>query len=77
MLKVRPDDPLSWIANYILHANKTRPMVHKNLDPEDVSLIEELRDRERNKLDKSLSGKLEKLKCGCSGESSSVSSLSQ
>jgi hypothetical protein len=80
MLHTEPDDPIEFIAKYILKHNVNQPIMHATC-PDALNLLQRLRDEEeeeyKHQLDKNrqLREMKANAKCGCS-LTSSVSTLS-
>jgi hypothetical protein len=73
LLKIKPVEPLEWIAKYILDHNTNQPLMHSGCT-DIFNLIDELRMDEENQAQCDMNER--KLNCGCSMVSTSSLSSS-
>ena len=73
LLKIKPVEPLEWIAKYILDHNTNQPLMQSGCT-EIFNLLDELRMDEENQAQYEQEMDERKLNCGCS--LASTSSLS-
>lgn len=76
MTKVKPADPLEWLANYMLRHNNNKPVIHE-MNPQAIKNLMEIRDEEEREKNHKRIDDFAPAKCGCylSKSSSHASSL--
>jgi Dpy-30 motif len=77
MTKVKPDDPLEWLAKFMLCNNNNKPLIHAT-NPQAMRQMMELREIEEREKNHKPTDDSVPAKCGCylSKSSSNVSSTS-
>jgi hypothetical protein len=76
LIQVKPEEPIEWIANYMLKHNVKQPLMHLTC-PDAQNLLRRLKNEENLKQmerDRQLAKQKQQPKCGCS--ITSASSLS-
>lgn len=76
LLKIKPLEPVEWIAKYILDHNTNQPLMHHSGRTDIFNLINELRMDEENQAQYDEKMNEKESKCGCSIASTSSSSSS-
>lgn len=75
MLKIKSDDPIKFIADYMLEHNSNQPLMHTTC-PNALLLMQQIKEDEKSKqMERDHRQMNEKKKCGCSSIST-ASSLS-
>lgn len=79
LLQEKPDEPIEWIANYMLKHNVKQPLMHSTC-PDAINLLQRLKNDEKLKQierdQQLMEQKNQQTKCGCSLTSaSSISSV--
>lgn len=72
-LKIKPDDPIKWIAEYMLEHNTNQPSILHNTCPDAINMLQQLKKEEQEKMERNRQMMSAIAKCGCSSISSDSS----
>lgn len=72
MIKIRPNDPLEWLAIYMLEHNTNKPFIRAT-SSEMVQRVRKMKEHEAMENQQNTNGTLQKRNCGCSLRSDGVS----
>lgn len=64
MIKIKPDEPVEWLANYMLRHNTNKPMIH-DTDSKTMQHLNELRGQEERLMNEKPVIEKKPAICGC------------
>jgi Dpy-30 motif len=64
MTKIKPDDPLEWLANYMLRHNNNKPVIHAT-DPQTIRQLMDMREEEEREMNHKRIDDVVPSHCGC------------
>lgn len=78
MTKVKPNEPIEWLADYMLRHNKNKPLIH-GVNPQAVQNLMDLKEKEEIEENRKRIKPDVPAKCGCylSESDSNVSATSR
>ena len=78
MTKTKPDDPIEWLADFMLRNNNNKPLIH-DTNSQAVQKVMELKEEEKREKNRKRLNDDVPAKCGCylSKSSSTFSSISE